>query len=64
MTMRGECGADVTLVPNLSAFPSDIDFPQISISSVGWGNSLAVRSQIFSRTDLFRSTGKGIRTPR
>ena len=61
--LRGECGADVTLVPNLSSFRADIDFPQISISSVGWENSLAMRSRIFSRTDLFRSTDKGMRTP-
>jgi hypothetical protein len=56
--LRGECDADVTLVPNLSSFRADIDFPQINISSVGWENSLAMRSRIFSRTDLFRSTGK------
>jgi hypothetical protein len=28
----GECGADVTLVPNLLSFRADTDFPQITIS--------------------------------
>jgi hypothetical protein len=47
VTLRGECGAAVTLVPNLSSFRADIDFPQISISSVGWENSMDKRSWIF-----------------
>ena len=49
MTPRGECGADVTLVPNLSSFRADIDFPQISISSVGWKNSLEAVADFFVR---------------
>ena len=49
MTPRGECGADVTLVPNLSSFRADIDFPQISISSVSWENSLEAVVDFFVR---------------
>jgi hypothetical protein len=64
VTLRGECGADVTLVPNLSSFRADIDFPQISISSVGWENTLDKRSRIFSCASLRRSTAKSIWTPR
>jgi hypothetical protein len=39
VALSGECGADVTLVPNLLSFRADSEFPDISIS-VAWAGKL------------------------
>jgi hypothetical protein len=39
VTLKGKCGADVTLVPNLLPFRADTDFSDISIS-VAWTGKL------------------------
>jgi hypothetical protein len=39
VALQGECGADVTLVPNLEPFRAETDFPDINIS-VAWAGRL------------------------
>jgi len=55
VALRGECGADVTLVPNLLPFRADTDFSDISIS-VAWAGKLppALGRRLFDSGSVWR----------